>query len=123
MSKNSDKCEGDILGSSMKSVTKVGTTFGLLIYSLTEVDFPLQWRHNERDGVSNHRRFDCLLIRLFKRRSKKTWSKLRVTGICEGNSPHKGPVTGKMFPFDDAIMQENQEEVDQSAACWCFCIP
>ena len=35
-------------------------------------------------------------------------SKLRVTGLCEGNwpvnSPHKGPVTRKMFPFDDAIM-------------------
>ena len=24
----------------------------------------LQWRHNDRDGVSNHRRFDCLLNRL-----------------------------------------------------------
>ena len=57
----------------------------------------LQWRHNELDGVSNHRRLDCLLKRLFWRRSKKT-SKLRVT--C----PHKGPVTWKMFPFDDAIM-------------------
>ena len=22
------------------------------------------------------------------------------------NSSHKGPVTGKMFPFDDVIMQE-----------------
>ena len=48
---------------------------------------PLQWRHNECDGVSNHRRFDCLLNRLFRwHRSKKT-SKLRVTGFCEGNSP------------------------------------
>ena len=49
----------------------------------------------------------CLLNRLFKHRSKKT-SKLRVTGLCEGNSavnsPHKGPVTRKMFPFDDVIM-------------------
>ena len=44
-----------------------------------------QWRHNERDGVSNHRRNDCLLNHLFRRRSKKT-SKLRVTGLCEGNS-------------------------------------
>ena len=26
---------------------------------------PLQWRHSERDGVSNHQRFDCLLNRLF----------------------------------------------------------
>ena len=38
-------------------------------------------------------------------------SKLRVTGLCVGNSPepvnspHKGPVTRKMFPFDDVIMQ------------------
>ena len=47
---------------------------------------PLQWRHNERNGVSNHRRIDCLLNRLFRRRSKET-SKLRVTGLCEGNSP------------------------------------
>ena len=46
----------------------------------------LQWRHNERDGVSNHQPHDYLLNRLFRRRSKKT-SKLRVTGLCEGNSP------------------------------------
>ena len=31
----------------------------------------LQWRHNERDGVSNHQSKDCLLYRLFRRRSKK----------------------------------------------------
>ena len=31
----------------------------------------LQWRHYERNSVSNHRRLDCLLNRLFKRRSKK----------------------------------------------------
>ena len=68
-----------------------------------------QWRHNKRDGVSNHRRLDCLLNRLFKHISKKT-PNLRVTGLCERNSPvtgdstHKGPVTRKMFPFDDVIM-------------------
>ena len=45
----------------------------------------LLWRHNERDGVSNHQPHDCLLKRLFRRRSKKT-SKLCVTGLCEGNS-------------------------------------
>ena len=28
----------------------------------------LQRRHYERDGVSNHQRFDCLLKRLFRRR-------------------------------------------------------
>ena len=45
----------------------------------------LQWRHNERDGVSNRQLHDCLLIRLFRRRLKKT-SKLRFTSLCEGDS-------------------------------------
>ena len=31
-------------------------------------DDSLQWRHNEHDGVSNHRRLDCLPNRLFWRR-------------------------------------------------------
>ena len=43
----------------------------------------LQWRHNKRDDISNHRRLDCLLHRLFRRRSKKT-SKLRVTSLYVG---------------------------------------
>ena len=45
----------------------------------------LQCRQNGRDGVSNHQPYDCLLNRLFRRRSEKT-PKLRVTGLCEGNS-------------------------------------
>ena len=49
----------------------------------------LQWRHNERYGVSNYQPYDCLLNRLFRRRSKKT-SKLRTIGLCEGNSPVTG---------------------------------
>ena len=49
----------------------------------------LLWRHNERDGVSNHRRLDCLLNRLYRRISNKT-SKLCVTGFCEGNPPVTG---------------------------------
>ena len=70
---------------------------------------PLHWRHNDHGEVSNHQPHGCLLNRLFRRRSKKT-SNLHVTGICAGNSPgavnspHKGPVTRKMFPFDDVIM-------------------
>ena len=50
---------------------------------------PLQWRHNEHDSVSNQQPNDCLLNRLFGRRSKKT-SKLRVTGLCAGNPPGTG---------------------------------
>ena len=48
------------------------------------VGYALQWRHNERDGISNQQPHDCLLNLLLRRRSKKT-SKLRVTGLCEGN--------------------------------------
>ena len=79
------------------------------LISKPEVLFPLHWRHNDHDGVSDHQPYGCLLNRVFRRRSKKT-SKLRVTGLCVGNSPgpvnspHKGPVTRKMFPFDDVIM-------------------
>ena len=62
---------------------------------------PSRWRHNERHGVSHHRRLECLLNRLFRRRSKKT-SKLRVTGLCEGNLP----VTGG-FPSQRANSTEN----------------
>ena len=71
---------------------------------------PLQWRQNERDGFSNHQPHDYLLNLSFRRRSKKT-SKLRVTGLCVGNSPVTGefpaqrPATRKMLPFDDVIMQ------------------
>ena len=49
----------------------------------------LRWRRNGRDGVSNHQPHDCLLNRLFGCRSKKT-SRLRVTGLCAGNSPVTG---------------------------------
>ena len=59
----------------------------------------LLWRHNERDGVSNHRRHGCLLTRLFISRSKKTSG---VTGLCQGNSP----ITGE-FPAQRASNAEN----------------
>ena len=64
------------------------------------------------NNVSNHRRLDCLLNRLFSRTSMIT-SQLRVTGLCERNSPvagdsyHKGPVTRKTFTFDDVIIREH----------------
>ena len=62
---------------------------------------PLHRRHNERDGVSNHRRLHCLLNSWSRRGSKKT-SKLRVTGLCVGNLP----VTGD-FPAQKATNAEN----------------
>ena len=76
---------------------------------LTGIAITLQWRHNERDDVSNHRRFDCLFNRLFRGRSKKS-SKLRVTGLRGGNTlvarafPTQRPVTRQMFPLDDSLI-------------------
>ena len=55
----------------------------------------LQWRHNGRDGVSNHQPHDCLCNRLFRHRSKKT-SKLRVSGLCAGNSSGTGEIPAQM---------------------------
>ena len=61
---------------------------------------PFHWRHDKRDGVSNQRRVNGLLNRVFRRRSKKT-SKLHFIGLCEGNSP----VTDE-FPSQRACIAE-----------------
>ena len=56
------------------------------------------------NNVINHQPHHCLLRRLFGSRSKKT-SKLRVTGLCAGNSPVTGHKiylkmsSGKWRPF------------------------
>ena len=68
----------------------------------------LQWRHNERDGVSHHQP-------LFRRRSKKASKLRRVTGLCDGNSPVTGEFPTQrasnvenvsIFPFDDVIIRK-----------------
>ena len=90
---------------------------------------PLHWLHNDHDGVSNHQPHGCLLNRLFRRRSKKT-SKLRVTGLCVGNSPgpvnspHKGPVTRKMFLYNYVIMTKgNAASTLKHHNCWSVSNP
>ena len=61
-----------------------------------DTNFPLLWCHNKNNGISNHQPYDCLFIRRFRVRSKKTPT-LRPTGLCAGNSP----VTGE-FPIQRA---------------------
>ena len=51
--------------------------------------FPLHWRHNGHDSVSKYQPHDCL-------------SKLRVTGLCAGNSTETGE-----FPAQTASNAEN----------------
>ena len=53
---------------------------------LTLHDVHARRHHNERHGVSNHWRLDCLLNNLF------------------GGFPSQGPVTREMFPFHDVIV-------------------
>ena len=64
--------------------------------------YELRWRHNKRDSVSNHQPHDCLLNRLFRRRSKKS-SKLRVTGLCVGNSPGTGEFPAQMASYAENL--------------------
>ena len=69
----------------------------------------LQWRHYERDGVSYHRRLDCLpnvCSGADQRKHQSSASLAFVRGIHRWpvDSPQKGPVTRKMFPFDDVII-------------------
>ena len=71
-----------------------------------QTPFTLLWHHNGRDGISNHQHHDCLINRISRRRSKKT-SNLRVTGLCEGNSPVSGEFAHKrsvIRSFDAVIM-------------------
>ena len=42
----------------------------IITIAWVNVTSALRWRHNERDSVSNHQPRDCLLNRLFRRRSK-----------------------------------------------------
>ena len=76
-----------------------------------------QWRHDERDGISNHRRLHCLLKCWFRRRPKEI-SKLCVTGLCVGSSP----VTDE-FP---AQRDSNAENVSiwwrhhEQSWCWTY---
>ena len=85
------------------SVSKIGFSTRRVTYIIT-----LQCCHNERDGISNHQPHDCLLNRsgADQRKYQSSLSLAFVRGIHRWpvNSPHKGPVMQKMFPFDDLFM-------------------
>ena len=81
-----------------------------------------------RYGVSNHQLHDCLLNNYSgadrrKYQSSDTLAFVRETNRWLVNSPHKGPVKRKIFPFDDVIMAvpadgELTVLVHQQAWCW-----
>ena len=84
--------------------------------------------------VSSHQPHDCLLKRLFRHRSKKT-SKLRVTGLCAGNSPGTGELPAQMannaenvsiwwrhHVFDDIITIDHGQMWGNANSTWTFVI-
>ena len=79
------------------------------------VHITLQWRHNGRYSISNHQPRDCLHNRLFRHRSKKT-SKLRVAGLCAGNSPETGEFPAQMASNakNISIWWRHREEATQA---------
>ena len=75
-------------------------------YHIMSLASTLQWRHDERDDVSNHRRLHCLLKCWFRLRSKETSNSASlafVWGVHRWPANYKRSVTRKMFPFDDII--------------------
>ena len=69
----------------------------------------LRWRHNGRDNVSNTSLtivYSTVYSDAHQRKHQSSASLAFVWGIHRRpvNSPHKWPVTRKMFPFDDVIM-------------------
>ena len=70
----------------------------------------LRWRHNGHNGISNHQPHHRLLNRFSgadqrKHQSSALLAFVRRIHRWPVNSPHKGPVTRKIFRFDDVIMR------------------
>ena len=107
-------------------------------YTDNDIEFKLpscalRWLHNELVGVSNHRRLDCLLNRLFRRITKEA-PKLRITGLCEGNqrwpvdSPHKGPMTRRwssvrLGPTSHTALPVREHEPPTTKEWWIADLP
>ena len=87
----------------------VSNTCGCLFK--TRLVTSLQWRHNERDSISDHQPHDYLLSRLFRRRSNKT-SKLR-TGLCAGNSPGNGIFVDMVALWGLVCVGHNRIRIDR----------
>ena len=72
--------------------------------------YPLYWRHNDHGGCFKSPASQLFTQSFIQAQMTEKKTKLRVTGLCARNSPgpvnspHKGPVTRKKFPFDDVIM-------------------
>ena len=94
---------------------------GMLLYAWC--DMRIWGRFHYYDDViisaiasQNHQPHNCLLNRLFKRRSKKS-SKLRVTGFCVGNSPGTGEFPAQMMK--NACYRVTISVTGKTMSCHC----
>ena len=78
-----------------------------VIYIISQ--FPLRWRHNGRDGVSNHQPHSCFST-VYSVEDHREHQSSALLALVQGshrrpvNSPHKWPVTRNMFSFDGVFM-------------------
>ena len=85
----------------------------LLLHRIFLTWYALQWYHNERLKSPASR----LFIQPFVQAQVKKYRSSALLDIVVGihrwsvNSPHKGPVTRIMFPFDDVILSWQQGEL------------
>ena len=103
----------------MASEVVVLTRYIGILWFQHQKGFTLQWRQTERDSASNRQPHDCLLTRLVRRRSKKT-PKLRVAGLCEGNSPVAGefPAQRASKAEKDSIWLHHPEMMISNYSLW-----
>ena len=109
-----------------ENLDHIVTTFSLLLpHLIPSTNFEsavfwagaFRWCHDVSDGASNHayRSFAQLFIQVqIKGNIKAPRASLTfVRGIHQWpvNSPHKWPVTRKMFPFDDVIIWVSSDAI------------
>ena len=108
-------CFVGLINGFAKFICRICPHYGGLLHShwgtRMIVSASLQWRHNEHDFILYQ--FTSLTIVCSnvysggdQRKHQSSSSLAFVRGIHRWpvNSPHKGPVTRKMFPFDDVSM-------------------
>ena len=66
------------------------------------LDFPLLWRHNGRDSVSNHQPHDCLL-NVYSDTDQRKHQSSASLAFCAGNSPGTGEFPAQMASYAENV--------------------
>ena len=104
------------------NLIKISLGNGLVLISTKPSPEPMlsnQLTSHERHAASNHWSFNCLLNSICGPTSKSVLVFVRTIHRWLVNSPHKGPVTWKMFLLDDSIMII---WIKDGLVYWCICV-